>query len=556
MTTIKEEYITTELNLTHSNPMVGMIKSTRASRKNWKLTDRKNATYAPQLLVESDKYTLADLGRGKKVIAYVDPSTDLLVTDSIISGIQGRDLGQTDIDFAKLYIKTAKQLAYEDLEKFKETGEFNMTVPKGSAVVRVYKPYDQLRRELFESFEQDEIMSVLYYLNQYRNQLPTKASLDALSDGVNSWVTFETTHPDAPNYVPSSQNTLNLPYTNPAICEQLSSDERAIVDTFLDEFFDETNKRYVSSYLGAALMNVNVKALSKYLVVQGEQEVGKSVLFENLIRTVFQGFYNIQSSFDDLFDLTNKHAAETIRNSRVTLYKEANWHGQNSPEIPNFHGLHANNIKTMVSDGSIVRNPKYKAINGNAHMTGVHIILTNYTPVIKPQSAYDRRFIVVHLKDNTMSEKGENLGLLDEASVEQYLNDYVELFARYFVEEYNNNPKLIINTERISSTYNITKLPPALQLIFESLAEEQSIDLSVFKTEIISVLNGYRNFNARITDDILYLNVTKDNLDKYGDAKAIRNKLIEEFGQPVQVKFSINGTKHNIRCVKVPLSND
>lgn len=46
----------------------------------------------------------------------------------MISGISGRDVGQTDKDFMMLYIKTAYDLAQKDLEVFKDTTEFNMLV--------------------------------------------------------------------------------------------------------------------------------------------------------------------------------------------------------------------------------------------------------------------------------------------------------------------------------------------------------------------------------------------------------------------------------------------
>lgn len=566
MTKVKQEILNLPISPTYDqqyaevikpdNPMHGMIQASDVSRRNWLASDKQRATYIPQLLLNSKKYTLAELGRSPKIIAYEDPNTGLLVADSMISGISGRDIGQTDKDFMMLYIKTAYDLAQKDLEVFKDTTEFNMLVDSKGKESRKYKTYEQIKHELYVSFHNDEILSVIKHLNEIKRHVPAISAFDNLSDNVNSLVTFETTHVKAPNYVPKNKNTVNVPYTNPAIVEPLTEEQTQIVEEYLDTFLHPTDKMLVSSYLGAALMNVNVKRLGKYLVVQGEPEVGKSVFMETMITNLFPGFFDVQSSFDDVFDADNRHASATLRNARVTMYKEADWHGRNANfKIPDFSGLHSNNIKTMVSDGTITQNPKYKSANSNVRMTGMHIILTNYTPIIRDNTAYDRRFAIVHLKDTTMREKGEQLGLFTETDIDSFVSKHIEYFAKYFVDQYLSNPNLISHTERLSSTYDITKLPQHLLETIKDIEDNYEVSLDVYVNEIIHVLQGYRNFVARIDGDQLYLNVSNEGLSFTRQAKKIREALMDRYGDASYRKFSINGSKKTIACVTIPLES-
>ena len=277
---------------------------------------------------------------------------------------------------------------------------------------------------------------------------------------------------------------------------------------------------------------------------------------ETMITNLFPGFFDVQSSFDDVFDADNRHASATLRNARVTMYKEADWHGRNANfKIPDFSGLHSNNIKTMVSDGTITQNPKYKSANSNVRMTGMHIILTNYTPIIRDNTAYDRRFAIVHLKDTTMREKGEQLGLFTETDIDSFVSKHIEYFAKYFVDQYLSNPNLISHTERLSSTYDITKLPQHLLETIKDIEDNYEVSLDVYVNEIIHVLQGYRNFVARIDGDQLYLNVSNEGLSFTRQAKKIREALMDRYGDASYRKFSINGSKKTIACVTIPLES-
>ena len=188
-------------------------------------------------------------------------------------------------------------------------------------------------------------------------------------------------------------------------------------------------------------------------------------------------------------------------------------------------------------------------------MTGMHIILTNYTPIIRDNTAYDRRFAIVHLKDTTMREKGEQLGLFTETDIDSFVSKHIEYFAKYFVDQYLSNPNLISHTERLSSTYDITKLPQHLLETIKDIEDNYEVSLDVYVNEIIHVLQGYRNFVARIDGDQLYLNVSNEGLSFTRQAKKIREALMDRYGDASYRKFSINGSKKTIACVTIPLES-
>jgi hypothetical protein len=80
-----------------------------------------------------------------------------------------------------------------------------------------------------------------------------------------------------------------------------------------------------------------------------------------------------------------------------------------------------------------------------------------------------------------MREKGEQLGLFTETDIDSFVSKHIEYFAKYFVDQYLSNPNLISHTERLSSTYDITKLPQHLLEAIKDIEDNYEVSCCPYR---------------------------------------------------------------------------
>lgn len=501
---------------------------------------KKRASISVRLNFDDDDVIyVATLKNKPEIVGFKDPETGFLVAADLESDLSLEANGQEKnvrFEFQKRVFEFLKQKCDEKL------AENASNAGKGFNQKEVRKRF---------KFLQEDKVEILSDINK---QIGLLASRPLPS--FNEYVAFSD---EKPNYT----ITTTLPYKRPVYSDYTKEDYQK-VDDFLDIFCDDYSKHALAWYFGAALHNKNVydQHVSKALVVIGKSGIGKSTLINGLANAVITGpFYRIHTSFDDHFEMRDKHSTASIPRKRLTIYSEAEFRGQTVQEKTHrFDGLNTSAIKSMLTEGITPNEKKYEN-RIYSKLNGLHIILTNYTPQI--DGVHDdlkRRLLAITIKPTSMYAKAKKFNLTSEQAFKEFLTTNQRLFAAYFMKTYSENPDYYVN-----ETYHVTDTElfeteveemtndeikkekrqqqkenkstdqPDYITTIEKMADDYSLDLDTF----IEALKA-NNDNLIIYSDkkkAYYLNGSKNILKQFTtDAGQLRTALKDVFGTTVKIK--------------------
>ena len=476
----------------------------------------------------------------KEVLGFIDPKTDLFVTT--LPNITTKQVNPND-QFRQLACEHANDFITEFILKMKALHDADPQDYDSK-----YKPLIQLNNELSECLE--------FRYDFYRN---LQQQLDLVSSkplpNINEYLLFN----GDSEFKNDIFVTKRLPYLNPEN-QKLTEEQKQLVDSFLDVFVDEYNKKKLAWYFGAILSNIDMKheSISKAMIVTSDSGgSGKSTLINSLAKGLVTSEYlNLYSGFDNYFNLNDKFATSTLSPCRLHVFSEAAFEGYPTKDCHDFSGLDISNIKAWITEGLITTEQKYQQ-RQMSELAGMAIILTNTPPNIEPtKKELTRRFISVVIKSSDMVvDKAKALDM-NEQQIYQFVQANAQAFANYFVSFYNLNTK---RYQRLLYDYNeiredmqesneteyqntvsfkskILSLPYNEALLH--ISTKYNIDLSV----LINAIKNDNN-NIRLDDDYLYINSSKTFL-KILDLIPLRNVLIDLYGNPVK--------KYQRRMFKIP----
>lgn len=355
--------------------------------------------------------------------------------------------------------------------------------------------------------------------------------------------------------------TARVPYKNPRH-QTLTQEQCDIVDAYLDVFLDNYNKRSLSWYLGAALLNIPIHddRISKMMIVSSSHGgSGKSTLINSLSDALFTtDFRDIMDDFDGYFVANNRFGISSLSAKRLTIYSEAVFHYDATSEKHDFAGLNVSTIKSMITEGYVSNEAKYGA-RGIDRMNGFHVVITNHPPVVNENDeALNRRILPVMVKPTRMTTKAKKLNLWGKSHLTDYVKQHRQAFANYFVHTFLNDENAFtdvdydhtdyvqeikdsnndLKRQELSSRQTINALRASgLVKVLQEIAEQEKWNLDPLITDVQEVISGGGNEqlskHIRRTDNILYLDSSKAFLLRYGaHSVLLRNRLKDLFNEP------------------------
>lgn len=474
-----------------------------------------------------------------EVVGFVHPETGLFITD-----VEGEDTNNVYHQFRLLAVAFAKTKLQEFLAGLQELDE--------------------------ETYERRGYHELSYLTQILTKQLVDRQTFYAdLQKQVNLLVSKK--FPKVNEYLVFSDTvaishpvTARLPYENPE-GKELSEEERQLVESFLDVFFDDYNRFVFSWFLGAALSNLPLydDRISKLGVLSSSfGGSGKSTLVNALTNALFTSHYrDIKDDFDSFFTLGNRFGTSILSTKRMSVYSEANWSGDSTSEDHDFSGLNVSAIKSLVTDGYLSKEFKY----GDRLMdrlSGFHLVLTNYPPVVaSADSALKRRILPMMLKPSSMAEKARTLNLWGNHKFSTFVADHAQSFATYFLSVFRSNEYAFSDYQYNPEDYKQDMNEGALNQQKEQQKTRQVLEQK--KTEgVFAFLDGLTSLvgkgaieqlkaeiqlvitqkatdvlqdSIRVEEQNLYLDSSKTFLLRYGAGHMnLREELKAYYGNPVK----------------------
>lgn len=486
-----------------------------------------------------------------EVCGYVHPETGLFVaeTEDMEPGSIYHRFRLEAIRFAREELMTfLKQLEEMDEEAYKARG---------------YLPFPQLANALKNCLVDRQ---ALYADMQKQINLVTSRKFPK----VNEFLVFA----DDENV--SYPVTARVPYKNPEHVT-LTQDEKNLLDKFLNVFFDDYNKFAFSWYMGAALSNVPLydDRVSKLAIMSSSLGgSGKSTLVSSMVNALFtQHYRDIKDDFDSFFAMNNRFGTSTLSTKRMCVYSEASFNSDPLSEDHNFNGMNVSAIKSMVTEGYIAAEAKFNDRNME-RLSGFHLVLTNYPPVISAEnSAMNRRILPIMIRPTSMGEKARELGLWGRQKLDAFVQEHAEQFAAYFVtlfhadeyaffeQDYNHKDYIqdirdsqndLDEAQRKGRTkLDILKADGLIQFI-EELEKQDHMNLALLKKDVTDCIHGAGSEelsnHIKWQDGSLYLDGSKSFLLRYGsNGPRIRIRFKEFYGDPVK--------RFHKRMFCIPMSN-
>lgn len=504
---------------------ISSIKIVNIKRKNTKLVD----FIVTLNLANSKTFDISTINGIRTVTRFRDFNTGLIVANVHADGMraQYRSVMQ---EFQKQVMDACRGLLDDFIEKLK------MCIDSTQ-----FKSIQQIQHEGYMSCD-----TGIFVFKQIKHQLKRSN----VKYSINQYLVFSDTT------ITDQLATYRLPYKDPAK-QELTHEQKDLVERFLSVFVTRTNMNILSWYMGATLLNVPLyhANISKMLVVSSAGGgCGKNTLFGALSSALLTDNYrDIKPEFDDVFDKTNRFGAGDLLNVRYTQYNEANFSSKDQ-DLHDFSGLAVSEIKSLISDGYVSRERKFADVINNK-VSSMQVVLTNNFPEIdEKRTDLTRRLLALTIKADRMEIKGRKLGLNSETEIYAFVKDNVQAFANYFASYYMNHKRQYTNTdydahdalESIADTAKIeadkakkqeekiknallTSPLDGLQLLADSLC----VDASKL---LWHILNNDSN-DVRICDGKLYINRAKRFFDEM-ELSAMRTQLIKLV--PVEKKFRQN----------------
>lgn len=477
-----------------------------------------------------------------EVRGYTDPATGLFITET------------EDMEPGSIYHRfrlEAVRFAREELMKFLSELE-ELDEEKYNA--RGYKPFPILANSLKNCLVDRQ---ALYADMQKQVNLITSRKFPK----VNEFLVFSD---DEDIKFPV---TARLPYKNPANVE-LSDSEKRELDRFLDIFFDQYNKFAFSWYMGAALSNTPLydDRVSKLAIMSSSLGgSGKSTLVTAMVNALFtQHYRDIKDDFDSFFTMSNRFGTSTLSTKRICVYSEASFNSDPLSEDHNFGGMNVSAIKSMVTEGYISAEVKFGDRNME-RLSGFHLVLTNYPPVISAEnSAMNRRILPIMLRPTSMGEKARELNLWGRQKLDAFVAEHAEQFAAYFLSVFRSDEYAFFEQDYNHRDYiqdikdsqydldvaqregrkklDVLKAE-GLDKFISEIESQDHINLTLLKKDIMDAANGAASEelskHIKQRDGILYIDSSKSFLLRYGAAAPrIRARFKEFYGEP-QKKFQM-----------------
>lgn len=504
---------------------ISSIKIVNIKRKDTKLVD----FIVTLNLANSKTFDISTINGIRTVTRFRDFNTGLIVANVHADGMraQYRSVMQ---EFQKQVMDACRGLLDNFIEKLK------MCIDSTQ-----FKSIQQIQHEGYMSCD-----TGIFVFKQIKHQLKRSN----VKYSINQYLVFSDIT------ITDQLATYRLPYKDPSK-QELTQEQKDLVERFLSVFVTRTNMNILSWYLGATLMNVPLyhANISKMLVVSSAGGgCGKNTLFGALSSALFTDNYrDIKPEFDDVFDKTNRFGAGDLLNVRYIQYNEANF-SSSDQNVHDFSGLAVSEIKSLISDGYVSRERKFADVINNK-VSSMQVVLTNNFPEIdEKRTDLTRRLLALTIKADRMEIKGRKLGLNSETEIYEFVKDNVQAFANYFASYYMNHKRQYTNTdydahdalESISDTAKIEadkakkqeeKIKNALRTSpldgFKLLADSLGVDASKL---LWHILNNDSN-DVRICDGKLYINRAKRFFDEM-ELSAMRTQLIKLV--PVEKKFRQN----------------
>lgn len=488
-------------------------------------------------IMHSKNLTVASVDRTRAVVSFRDFHTGLIVanTRKVGNNVQYRSVMQ---EFQKQVMQACREELDNVIEVLRQDEQKNPV-----AYAENFKPTKQIESEGYDSCADG-----LFVFKQIKQQIGLIGPMAPCE--VNQYLVFDDTT------IMDQLATYRLPYKDPSK-QELTQEQKDLVERFLSAFVTRTNMNILSWYMGATLMNVPLyhANISKMLVVSSAGGgCGKNTLFGALSSALFTDNYrDIKPEFDDVFDKTNRFGAGDLLNVRYTQYNEANF-SSSDQNVHDFSGLAVSEIKSLISDGYVSRERKFADVINNK-VSSMQVVLTNNFPEIdEKRTDLTRRLLPLTIKADRMEIKGRKLGLNSETDIYAFVKANVQAFANYFASYYMHHKRQYTNVDynaqdalgSISDTAKIeadkakkqeekiknalcTSPLDGLQLLADSLC----VDASKL---LWHILNNDSN-DVRICDGKLYINRAKRFFDEM-ELSAMRTQLIKLV--PVEKKFRQN----------------
>lgn len=473
-----------------------------------------------------------------EVCGYIDPATGLFITET------------EDMEPGSIYHRfrlEAIKFAREELIKF--LGQLE-TLDEETYKARGYKAYPILANTLKNCLVDRQ---ALYADLQKQVNLVTSRKFPK----VNEFLVFsdetEITYPV----------TAKVPYNNPEHVT-LSDEDKETLDKFLNVFFDDYNKFAFAWYMGAALSNVPLydDRVSKLAIMSSSLGgSGKSTLVTAIVNALFtQHYRDIKDDFDSFFTMNNRFGTSTLSTKRICIYSEASFNSDPLSEEHDFGGMNVSAIKSMITEGYVAAEQKFGDRNME-RLSGFHLVLTNYPPVISAEnSAMNRRILPIMIRPTSMGEKARALGLWGRQKLDAFVAKNAEKFAAYFValfkaneyaffeQDYNHHDYIQdirdsqhdLDEKQKEGRVKLDLLKAdGLMAFVDELERQDHLNLATLKNDLTNCINGKGakglDEHIKLQNGNLYMDSSKSFLLRYGTGgTTIRTRFKEFYGEPMK----------------------
>ena len=382
-------------------------------------------------------YFMRSSGNSKKLEGFRDPDTGLFVTTKNLkehASLNSRlsSNGYEDHATSAIHVLVTRLQKYAHKAISDELKALRAQMSQNpEAFLESYKDIGDIESELYDYVENPRRFMADIYA-QLRN-LP---SLDLPK--LNEFICY------VDDSIAKAPTTSILPFKNPEN-QELTQDQKDLVDHFLSVFFDDENLSIFSWMMGAIFLNKSIhdENISRFFLLYSRNGgVGKSTLVKLITDGLLCFDYAAETTeFDRYFLLGDRFSSSSLAHSRLVVYDEAVFNGPLDKEnMHNFHGLNEDAIKSFATNGHLAVEEKFQPLTMDV-FNNIHLILTNFLPVI-PTNRYDlgRRFLDCRMKPTAMQDKAKQLGGMTVTQMVEYVRNNGQAFINYFADAYNNDP--------------------------------------------------------------------------------------------------------------------
>ena len=382
-------------------------------------------------------YFMRSSGNSKRLDGFRDPDTGLFVTTKNLkehASINSRlsSNGYEDHATSAIHVLVTRLQKYAHKAISDELKALRAQMSQNpEAFLESYKDIGDIESELYDYVENPRRFMADIYA-QLRN-LP---SLDLPK--LNEFICY------VDDSIAKAPTTSILPFKNPEN-QELTQDQKDLVDHFLSVFFDDENLSIFSWMMGAIFLNKSIhdENISRFFLLYSRNGgVGKSTLVKLITDGLLCFDYAAETTeFDRYFLLGDRFSSSSLAHSRLVVYDEAVFNGPLDKEnMHNFHGLNEDAIKSFATNGHLAVEEKFQPLTMDV-FNNIHLILTNFLPVI-PTNRYDlgRRFLDCRMKPTAMQDKAKQLDGMTVQQMVDYVRKNGQAFINYFADSYKQDP--------------------------------------------------------------------------------------------------------------------